>query len=83
LHEEGEILDFDFQEVGVSKEIIARSNTVLLAADASKFERKAPATIASLAAVDVFVTDREPPASSKAVCDRAGTRIVVSGKQIN
>lgn len=51
----------DFQEVGFSKEIISRSETVFRAADASKFERKAPARIASLAANDLFLTDRAPP----------------------
>ncbi len=83
LHEDGEILDFDFQEVGVSKEIIGRSDSVILAADASKFERKAPATIASLAAVDVFITDNEPPPRSLAVCEEAGTRIIVAGAMAN
>jgi DeoR family glycerol-3-phosphate regulon repressor len=78
LHENGEILDFDFQEVGVSKEIISRSETVFLAADASKFERKAPAQIASLASVDVFFTDRPPPAPARAMCAQADTRIVIA-----
>jgi DeoR family glycerol-3-phosphate regulon repressor len=78
LHETGEILDFDFQEVGVSKEIISRSENVFLVADASKFERKAPARIASLASVDVFFTDRHPPDSARTACEDACTRIVVA-----
>lgn len=81
LHERGEILDFDFQEVGVSKEIICRSETVFLAADASKFERKAPARIATLAAVNTFFTDLEPPEQTRAVCEQAGTRIVLATSQ--
>lgn len=83
LHETGEILDFDFQEVGVSKEIIGRSENVFLVADASKFERKAPARIASLASVDVFFTDLEPPASARAMCQREGTRIVVAPQSVS
>ena len=47
LHEDGDILDFDIHEVGVSKAVIAQSEVVLLASDSSKFERKAPARIAS------------------------------------
>lgn len=78
LREDGEILDFDLLEVGVSKEIIARSDHVFLVADASKFGRKAPARIASLTAASAFFTDREPPPRAREVCEAAGTRIIVA-----
>lgn len=78
LRDDGEILDFDFLEVGVSKEIINRSENVFLVADASKFDRKAPAKIASLASIDVFFTDKPPPARAKDVCRSAGTRIQIA-----
>ena len=78
LREDGEILDFDFLEVGVSKEIISRSENVFLVADVSKFERKAPAKIASMASVNVFVTDQLPPEKTRSVCQAAGTQIVVA-----
>ena len=78
LHEDGEILDFDFQEVGVSKAIISRSDHVFLVADASKFERKAPARIASLAEVDVFFTDLPPPPACQSFCRAAGTAISIA-----
>ena len=77
LHEDGEILDFDVQEVGVSKDIISRSENVFLAADASKFDRKAPARISSLEAIDVFFTDKMPPVAAQKVCDGSATRIEV------
>ncbi len=82
LHEDGEILDFDVQEVGVSKEIINRSKTVFLAADTSKFERKAPARIASFAEVDVFFTDLPPPERSRSICRTSDTRIVTTGQPV-
>ncbi|MEX0338395.1 MAG: DeoR/GlpR family DNA-binding transcription regulator [Arenibacterium sp.] len=78
LREDGEILDFDFLEVGVSKEIINRSENVFLVADASKFERKAPARIASLESVDVFFTDQPPPALTRSLCQAANTQIMVA-----
>ncbi len=78
LREDGEILDFDFLEVGVSKEIINRSENVFLVADASKFDRKAPAKIASMASVNLFLTDQDPPEKTKSICQAAGTRIVVA-----
>ena len=78
MREDGEILDYDFLEVGVSKEIINRSDNVFLVADASKFERKAPARIASLEAVDVFLTDQMPPEQTVSLCQAANTRIIVA-----
>ncbi|MEO0344136.1 MAG: DeoR/GlpR family DNA-binding transcription regulator [Pseudomonadota bacterium] len=80
LREDGEILDFDFLEVGVSKEIINRSENVFLVADVSKFERKAPAKIASLASVDIFLTDKKPPDQTVSVCQASQTKIVVASQ---
>ena len=50
--------------------------TVFLVADSSKFERKAPARIGSLAEVDVFFTDTQLPTQCVDFCERAGTKIV-------
>lgn len=55
---DGEVLDFDVQEVGVSQAIIARARRTFLVADHSKFERTAPARICSLRRIDRFFTDR-------------------------
>lgn len=76
LHEGGDILDFDIHEVGVSKAIIAQSEFVLLASDSSKFERKAPARIASVADVDMFVTDRGLPTKCAEFCAEVGTKVI-------
>jgi len=81
LHPEGDILDFDTREVGVSQTIIERSDKVLLAADSSKFERKAPIKIATLAEIDTFVTDRLPPSPCPDFCRSAGTTIVLAQGQ--
>ncbi len=79
LHPEGDILDFDFQEVGVSKTIIRRSDNVFLVADTSKFDRKAPAKIGALAQMDIFFTDAPPPAACARMCHAAGTRLEIVG----
>ncbi|QUJ76734.1 DeoR/GlpR transcriptional regulator [Sulfitobacter albidus] len=81
LHAGGDILDFDIQEVSVSQTIIAQSDHVFLAADASKFDRKAPARIASLAEVDVFYTDKPPPPACATVCAAADTAVIVTPPQ--
>lgn len=62
LDDEGDLLDFDVQEVHVSQSIIARARRTYLVADHSKFHRTAPARIASLGEVDMFFTDRPVPA---------------------
>lgn len=56
----GDLLDFDPEEVRVSQQVIKAARATILVADATKFTRKAPVKIASLAQVDHFVTDRIP-----------------------
>lgn len=78
LHEDGEILDFDVQEVGVSKAIIDRGDTVILVSDISKFDRKAPAKVGSVEQIDLFVTDETPPAKFVAFCSKSDTKLIVA-----
>ncbi|RBW61759.1 DeoR/GlpR family DNA-binding transcription regulator [Ruegeria sp. A3M17] len=58
LDADGDLLDFDFQEVQVSQTILAQTRRTFLVADHSKFQRAAPARITSLAEIDTFYTDR-------------------------
>ncbi|MEJ1991324.1 MAG: DeoR/GlpR family DNA-binding transcription regulator [Maritimibacter sp.] len=78
LDEEGDILDFDIQEVGVSQTIIRQSRKTILAADHTKFQRHAPARIGSLAEMDMFVTDSPLPASLASACKNWGTEVVLA-----
>lgn len=77
LDGDGDLLDFDIQEVGVSQAILRQSRRTFLVADQSKFQRSAPARIASLAAIDAFFTDRPLPPDLAARCAEWGTEIVV------
>ena len=61
LDSDGDLLDFDFQEVQVSQTIIAQARRTCLVADQSKFQRSAPARIASLSEIDSFYTDKHLP----------------------
>lgn len=74
---DGDLLDFDIQEVSVSQTIIAQARKVFLAADQSKFQRSAPARIASLEALEAVFTDAPPSASLAAHCAEWATEIVV------
>nr|WP_306196424.1 DeoR/GlpR family DNA-binding transcription regulator [Ruegeria sp. 2205SS24-7] len=71
----GDILDFDIQEVRVSKTIIKHCKEVFLVADTSKFERDAPVLIGSLADIDVFFSDQPVDPMCKRVCDQNSTLI--------
>lgn len=77
IDREGDLLDFDIQEVGVSQAILAQSRRTFLVADHSKFQRSAPARIASLGQVDRFFTDAALPAELAALCQEWGTGVEV------
>jgi DeoR family transcriptional regulator, glycerol-3-phosphate regulon repressor len=76
LRSNGDLMDFDMQEVGVSKAIIAHSDQVFLVADSSKFERKAPARVASMRDITAVFTDKSVPAACRAACELSGTKLV-------
>lgn len=73
---EGDLLDFDPEEVRVSREILTAARHSIVVADASKFTRKAPVRIGSLAEVDSFVTDAAPAAKFSAALASSGTRLI-------
>ncbi|KEJ88950.1 DeoR/GlpR family DNA-binding transcription regulator [Sulfitobacter donghicola] len=72
---DGDLLDFDGQEVIVSNTAIARSRQVLCVADHLKFERKAPLTICALSDVDALITDAVLPPELLNKCAVWGTQI--------
>ena len=76
LDQDGDILDYDIQEVGVSQTIIQQSRKTFLVADHSKFQRSAPARIASLSDIEIFFTDRLLPTGLATRCRDWGTEVV-------
>jgi len=78
LDSDGDMLDFDIQEVGVSQAILRQSRRTFLVADKSKFTRSAPARIASLSAVETFFTDGQLPADLARTCADWGTEVVLA-----
>lgn len=77
LDDEGDLLDFDFQEVNVSQTIIAQSRHTSLVADHSKFQRSAPARITSLSEIDTFYTEAPVTSELAARCHEWQTQLVV------
>lgn len=78
LDTDGDLLDFDLAEVGVSQTILRQARAAYLVADASKLARRAPVRIASLAEIDVWVTDASPPADLAETCNGWATRISIA-----
>lgn len=68
LDGEGDMLDFDPQEVIVSQCALHRSRRRLVVADRSKFTRQAPIRICSLADIDALYTDSPMTAQLAAKC---------------
>lgn len=81
LDHDGDLMDFDLEEVKVSQTIIARARRTFLAADHSKFQRSAPARIASLAKIDMFFTDERLLPDLAARCRDWNTGVKVCGPQ--
>jgi len=61
IDETGDLLDFDYQEVRVSKAIINNSRNVFLAADHSKFGRDAMTRLGNISQVHHVFTSAPPP----------------------
>jgi len=74
---DGDLLDFDGQEVMVSSTAIQRSRKVMIVADQLKFSRNAPLTICSLKDVDVLFSDGQLPSALQDDCAGWSTEIVM------
>jgi DeoR family glycerol-3-phosphate regulon repressor len=75
---DGDLLDFDGQEVMVSNTAIQRSRKVMVVADHLKFERTAPLTICTLGDAEVLFTDDALSDQLQASCTAWGTEVVVA-----
>ncbi|RAP40320.1 DeoR family transcriptional regulator [Rhodovulum viride] len=78
LDEDGDLLDFDIREVGVSQTVISQARRTFLVADATKFERTAPVRIASLGDLDALFTDRPLSGTLAERCRAWNTRVEIA-----
>ncbi len=78
LDADGDILDFDVQEVSVSQTILRQSRQSFLVADASKFDRHAPVRIGTMQQVDRLFIDASPPKQLRPKLKEWGTSIDLS-----
>lgn len=75
---DGSLLDFDIDEVRVSRTIIANARKVILTADQSKIGRPAPVRIGDMTDIDFFVTDRIDDVALIEACRRAEVEVVTT-----
>lgn len=78
MDHQGELLDFDPDEVRVSQAILAQSRVSMLVADQGKFDRAAPVRITNLARMDHWVTDVMPPSPIQLDCKENHVRLTVA-----
>lgn len=69
---------FDIDEVAVRRALLEIADTVIVAADHSKFGRDNTVSLAPIERVDVIVTDADPPAEFGAYCARRGVELIVA-----
>ena len=79
MDEDGDLLDFDIQEVLVGQALLKRSREAFLVADHSKFQRNAPVRIGSLQDIDRFFTDTPLPPALMDRCAGWSTEVSVTG----
>ncbi|MEP0521491.1 MAG: DeoR/GlpR family DNA-binding transcription regulator [Hyphomicrobiales bacterium] len=77
---DGALLDFDYREVQVTKAIFEQARLKILVADNMKFNRRAPALVANIADLDVFVTDIAPPQRIIDLCKANDVELHVTGQ---
>ena len=79
LDRDGDILDFDADEVRVSRAILDQARSAMLVADATKLTRTAPVRIGGLADLDRWITDQPPGERLERLAREAGARITIAG----
>ena len=78
LDEDGDILDYDPQEVGVSRRIVSLARRSVLVADHTKLQRSAPVRVASLRDLAGVFTDLPFPAPLAQRCREWSTPLEVA-----
>jgi DeoR family glycerol-3-phosphate regulon repressor len=76
--DDGTVMDFDIQKVGVKNAAMENARRAILVADGSKFVRTAFVRISALEDFSHVVTDTEPPTALKNAMQKAGVEIIVA-----
>jgi len=75
---DGALLDYDLREASVARAIIENAQTVILAADSSKYDRPAPVRFGHLWQAQTLVTDRGCPSGLRRLCAERGVGLSIA-----
>ena len=75
---DGALLDYDYHEVRVAREIIGHARQVFLVADHTKFGRNAVVRLGSITEVTALFTDRDPPPDIRRLLTENEVRLCVA-----
>lgn len=78
VDEDGSLLEYDPQEVKTAKTILRNSQKVIMVADRHKFGRRAMNRVGHIRELDVIITDSDPEAHFKNICEAENIDIIVS-----
>ncbi|MCP5161576.1 MAG: DeoR/GlpR family transcriptional regulator [Hahellaceae bacterium] len=78
IDDDGELLDFDYQEVRVAQAIIDSSRQIYLAADHSKFGRNAMIRLGNIRQASHLFTSKRPPESIINILNEHGLKLTIS-----
>lgn len=75
------IYDYSIEDTELKQVMIDNADRVIVLCDASKFGRRAVATVCSFARIGTLVTDDDPPAAISAALVEHGVRVIVAGRE--
>jgi len=77
IDDDGELLDFDFRDIGVSATAMRISKRRFVALDHTKYETDAAISVGHIGDVDAVFTDQAPPNKLTAVIENNGVDLIV------
>ena len=77
IDDDGELLDFDFRDIGVSAAAMRISRRRFVALDHSKFNTDALASVGHLGDVDAIFTDQQPPENLRPIIKSHGVEVII------
>lgn len=78
IDDTGDLLDFDYQEVRVSRAIVENSRNIFLAADHSKFGRDAMTRLGNISEAHHVFTSEKPPESIIKILTKENIKLTVA-----
>jgi DeoR family glycerol-3-phosphate regulon repressor len=83
IDNDGSLMDFDYEEVIVSKAIFEHCRKLILVADDIKFDRTAPMLIGNISEIDTLVTNIQPSPEITNICNNNNVEIIVVSSSNN